>query len=286
MIIDLKNKDMSLSEAIFMAKRGDTILLDNKEYFEKIELDKPDITIIGDNSIINYNSPARSINPNTNKNYGTSGSATFRLGQNGNNFKCYNVTFINSHKKDSDDGNQAVAFKSEASNILINNCKFISSQDTLYLDIGINNLIIDSYIEGDVDFIFGSSDCLFKNCEIVSKSDYKHAFFLAPSTLAINTHGFVFKDCDFEAKIHTILCRRWFPTSQVSPVIPRFSIIDSNLIGDIDLSVIKMKDKDLEIDKHSIINSRLNEKLISDIGNCDIEYINKVLEYHKNNICL
>ena len=43
------------------------------------------------------------------------------------------------------------------------------------------NLVIDSYVEGDIDFIFGSSDCVFINTKLKN------------TRLQNNTHSFKIK---------------------------------------------------------------------------------------------
>ena len=47
MIIDLKKEQMSISEALFIAKPHDTIVLDDIIYYEKIVVDKPFIKMVG-----------------------------------------------------------------------------------------------------------------------------------------------------------------------------------------------------------------------------------------------
>lgn len=50
----------------------------------------------------------------------------------------------------------------------------------------------DCYIEGSVDFIFGSATAVFDRCEIRSKT---RGYIAAPSTIASRPHGYVFIDC-------------------------------------------------------------------------------------------
>ena len=46
MIIDLKKEQMSISEALFIAKPHDTIILDDIIYYETIVVDKPFIKMV------------------------------------------------------------------------------------------------------------------------------------------------------------------------------------------------------------------------------------------------
>ena len=144
MIIDLNKEKMSLYEALFIAHENDVIILEDKVYFEKIKITTSNLTIIGtNNSTIEYDDyHARIIPQNLGgdgiKKYGTTGSATFTVKEEAVNFKAEGITFKNSHKRTIGiNGGQAVAFKSESSGLRIKNCKFISDQDTLYVDSGL-----------------------------------------------------------------------------------------------------------------------------------------------------
>lgn len=252
MIHDLKYFKKSLTEAIMECKNGDSIFLDDIVYNEKICIDKHNITMIGrKNTVITYDAANPVIIPQSQggdgvKTYGTTGSATVLVTTNGDGFKAYNITFKNTYQRAEGQNGQAVAFKSEANNVYIENCKFISSQDTLYVDYGKYNVIRDSYIEGDVDFIFGSADCIFYNCQIHAKKVFHQAYFLAPSTYEENLHGFIFYKCNFESDegLKTYLGRAWFPSKSLKNVYPRCTLIDCNLKGDIEFDLIQMHSGD------------------------------------------
>ena len=227
MDIYLKNLNISLEEAISKASANDIIYLADKIYFEKIVVDKPNITIIGsNNSGICFNDCHSTIirGGDGRKTYGTTGSASFTVKPTGDGFKAYNVSFINSYKRTKEQHGQAVAFKSECSNILLDNCRFIGHQDTLYVDFGKNNIIKNSYIEGDVDFIFGSADCIFEKCIIKAINNERNiAYYTAPDTFISNKQGFIFEDCEFIADedMELYLGRPWFPSKSKEKVYPR-----------------------------------------------------------------
>jgi pectinesterase len=248
MKIDLKKLNLSLAEAIRIALPNDELYLDDKVYNEKIVLYKPNITLIGqDNTVIVFNdSHATPIRHGNGGVYGTTGSSTLRVLEEANGFKAYNITFMNNYKREGRPNGQAVAFKSECSNIYIKDCKFIGHQDTLYVDGGTNNVIEDCYICGDIDFIFGSADCLFKNCHIHAVNDEKEeGFFTAPSTYIVNEKGFVFKDCVFsQDEMVMYLGRPWFPGGAKMEVYPRISFINCKIDESINLSMKKMHEKD------------------------------------------
>lgn len=285
MIIDLEKENMTINEALFIAKPNDTILLGNRIYNETLLIETPNLTFIGkDNTKISYSLHAGLKNQNG-TNIGTTGSSIVRLLPSAKNNKFINIIFENSYLKlGGDRGEQAVAFKSEASFTYIKNCKFYSFQDTFYIDSGYMNLVIDSYIEGDVDFIFGSADCLFKNVIVAAKANNNlDSFYTAPSTIAVNRRGFIFKDSKFIQlnNTKTYVGRGWYPTTAKSPVIPRLKFIDCSFNGNIDLNLIKMNEDDLDIDILDYYNSKLNDELINNTNTDDSsEYINEVLEYY------
>lgn len=244
MKLDLNLLDITLTKALEQACENDIIILkSNYTYFEKIVLDKPNITLIGDNSIVEFNACHSDLNENGVK-YGTTGSSTFRVLKNGHGFKAINVTFINSHKRSKDAQNQAVAFKSECDNVILENSKFISCQDTLYFDEGKNVVVNNCYITGDVDFIFGSADATFTNC-IIEACNHSVAYYTAPSTYESNKQGFLFDNCTFLSKCaNTYLGRWWYPGGAKELVMPKITFNNCKFQKDIKMEMLQMHDKD------------------------------------------
>lgn len=286
MIIDLEKEKMSIAEALFIAKEYDVILLENKTYNEKIIIDKPHLTFKGkENTKISMDLWSSKIDSKTGKKLGTTGSAVVKVLESAHNSTFESIIFENSHNKlKEDEGEQAVAFKTSAPFTLIKNCKFYSFQDTLYIDNGYMNLVIDSYVEGDIDFVFGSADCLFLNVELAAKTTKLNSFYTAPSTYASNRYGFVFKNSKLYQLNDTksYLGRPWYPTGATSPIIPKLAFIDSDLKGNIELDYTKMSKHDPNYHKLTIINSKLNDNLINNIGSDFYnEYIDKTLRYFK-----
>lgn len=274
-MLDLNLLKISLKDALKIAKEGETILLENKTYNEKIEVDKKNITLIGDElTKISYNAHSGMVIPydlggDGKETFRTTTSATVRIKEGADGFKAFGITFENSFKREENTECQAVAFKSEINDLAIENCKFIGEQDTLYIDAGKNNKISSSYIEGDIDFIFGSADCVFYNCKFHTVDTNKLAYFIAPSTIITNNYGFIFYKCEFYTDFKCDLGRGWFPSKATSPVYPKTSIIDSKLIGDINPNLVLMHQVDLG-KKYSlkINNSYLNDNLL---GNDNVE---------------
>lgn len=92
---------------------------------------------------------------------------------------------------------QAVALHIEGDRCSIKRCRFLGNQDTIFAS-GYNSrqYFTNCYIEGTVDFIFGSATALFENCIIHSKFN---GFVTAASTPAWVNYGYVFKNCKLTA---------------------------------------------------------------------------------------
>lgn len=246
MIIELCG-NISLYDALDKANDNDILILENKEYKEKITLSKKNITLIGrENTIISYSSSHGDINPLTKKEYGTTGSSVFRVLNICENFNVKNITFKNTFIRDNKPDGQAVAFKMECNGV-IENCNFISQQDTLYLDQAKNIVVNNSYIEGDIDFIFGSANAYFNNCKIVSVANKLNlAYVTAPSTIKSNEIGFVFDNCQFASpsNITSYLGRAWYPGGASEDVEPKLLIKNSSFCGNYINELITMHEGD------------------------------------------
>ena len=140
--------------------RGDmddpvTVYIKNGIYREKILLNATlhNVTIEGESAegtVISWGDYASL------RNMGTSGSYTFKV--EGNNITFRNLTIENSA------GNvgQAVAMHTIGDRIRFINCRFLGNQDTLYTGGRASRLYFeDCYVEGTIDFIFGSATALF-----------------------------------------------------------------------------------------------------------------------------
>lgn len=238
----------TLKEALDKASCGDVIYLEDRIYYEKIVIEVPNLTIIGKkNSKISYNVSHGTLIPGTNKKYGTTGSASVLVKDNATGFTAINVTFENNFDSVGQKNAQAVALKIECNNSKLDSCKILGKQDTLYIDYGKNNLVKNCYIEGDVDFIFGSADCTFENCIIKAlKTEKNVAYFTAPSTYINNQEGFNFKNCTFicDKDLDCYLGRPWFPGGALMPVYPKVKFINCKLDENIKLYLKKMHEND------------------------------------------
>ncbi len=121
---------------------------------------------------------------------------------------CENLTFENTAGR----VGQAVACFVAGDRVIFRNCRFLGNQDTLY-NFGkhCRQYFEDCYIEGTVDFIFGSSTAVFNRCTVHSLSK---GYLTAPSTPQDEAYGYVFIDCRLSAadgveKVY--LARPWRP---------------------------------------------------------------------------
>ncbi|HEY8413205.1 MAG TPA: pectinesterase family protein, partial [Pyrinomonadaceae bacterium] len=130
---------------------------------------------------------------------------------NAGEFRAENITFENSFGT----GSQAVALFVDADRAEFRNCRFLGWQDTLFVNGG-RQLFKDCYIEGHVDFIFGSASAVFENCTIHSKgAGYVTAQY---RTSDRENTGFVFLRCRLTGENTgngVYLGRPWRPYARV-----------------------------------------------------------------------
>lgn len=117
---------------------------------------------------------------------------------------------------------QSVALKTDADKIRLSNLNLISRQDTLYAGSGkagvTQRVYVDNtYIEGDVDFVFGGASTVFTGVTFMAVSE-RHpsgAIFFAPNTAASNSYGFfvtdsvITGDSGFKSSQKASLARSW-----------------------------------------------------------------------------
>ncbi len=105
----------------------------------------------------------------------------------GDDFSAENLTFQNT----SGDHGQALALRVDGDRETFNHCRILGWQDTLMLNNG-RDYFTNCYIEGRVDFIYGSATAFFDRCEIRSKNG---GHVTAASTPKDHPFGFVFMNC-------------------------------------------------------------------------------------------
>jgi len=102
-------------------------------------------------------------------------------------FLAENLTIENS----SGDHGQALALRVDADRAAFDQCRITGWQDTLMVNKG-RQYFTNCYIEGRVDFIYGSGTAVFDHCEIHSKNG---GYVTAASTPQDHPFGFIFLNC-------------------------------------------------------------------------------------------
>ncbi|RZM30274.1 MAG: pectin esterase [Pedobacter sp.] len=119
---------------------------------------------------------------------GTSGSASFYIY--GDEFTAEQITFENS----AGPVGQAVALWIAGDKATFINCRMLGFQDTLYTYGGSSRQYFKKcYIEGTVDFIFGSATAVFDECAIFCKKG--GGYITASSSPDTLKYGYVFLNC-------------------------------------------------------------------------------------------
>ncbi|WP_330326686.1 pectinesterase family protein [Streptomyces pseudovenezuelae] len=157
---------------------------------------KPNIVLQGtgqrrSDTVIVYDTPAE---------YGGStGSATVRIAA--NDVTARHLTFSNDFDEAAVElkGEQALAMKTTGDRIVFEDTAFLGNQDTLMtdspkLDVISRVYIRDSYIEGDVDFVYGRATTVIERSVIRALSrgsDSNNGYITAASTWTGNPYGFL-----------------------------------------------------------------------------------------------
>lgn len=234
-IVDKESNISTIKEALkyLDPNQDNEIFLKKGYYFEKIKIKnhQNNLKIVGEdkeNTVISFNDYARKIHEDGLE-FNT--FRTYTLMILGSNVELNNLTIENTCGCGKKFG-QGVALSVTGDNIKINNCILKAHQDTIFLGPLPKDLLIrykdflpkdeliypvphkvfinDTYIEGDVDFIFGGAEAYFDNCKIHSLK--RNGFVFAPSTEIDEEKGFVVRNCVFTGdskEPNTYLARPW-----------------------------------------------------------------------------
>ena len=126
-------------------------------------------------------------------------------------FQLLNLSVANSLLDTVDGGtHQGVALRTDGDRVQLENVRLLGRQDTLYVNTSnrrneavtdrISRVYVkDSYVEGDVDYVFGRANAVFDNVHFhtVSTRRSPEAYVLAPNTLPDNPYGFQVKNSRF-----------------------------------------------------------------------------------------
>ena len=223
------NNTMSIKKILQNIKPGDEIFIKKGIYKEKIIINVDNIKIIGEdskNTIISNNDYFHKILDDGNE------ANTFRTYTClilGNNVEISNITIENTSLPSNKYG-QAVALHVCGNNFKCDNVILKSAQDTLFTG-PLQQDLIERYtgfllkeqlkpekttqiyknckIYGDTDFIFGSSQALFLNCDIISIGK---GYLAAPAHSKDMKYGYLFYKCNLISINNsdgTYLARPW-----------------------------------------------------------------------------
>ena len=218
---------------------------------------------------------------------GTSGSAMVWIKNDG--FQARDMIFDNTYNEErgckeplnakgqcATGNHQAVAFLIDAADkVYVENGRFISNQDTLYFKssaVGktVRSFYNNSYVEGDVDFIFGRATAFFWKTEIKSLGERTTSVFAtAPSTNIGTPYGIVFDDCDFTsdglgvaATGETYLARQWFEGQRCSPYGDARATCAIDPTNKAEVTVTMIRKENVETaGKTIVMNSRLGKHI-------------------------
>lgn len=195
-------------------------------YKEQLTIQVPYLTLIGDaaeTTVLTFDLYANMPGDDTGK-LGTFRSYSCLIDT--HDFTATGLTFENSSgktssgKKNRSEVGQALAVYADGDRILFEDCRFLGNQDTLFTgplpptEIEKNGFIgpkqhapringrhcyRNCYMEGDIDFIFGSATAYFEDCEFFSKFINRkiNSYVTAASTPEGQAYGYVMKRCRF-----------------------------------------------------------------------------------------
>jgi pectin methylesterase-like acyl-CoA thioesterase len=227
-----------------------TITIKPGSYYEVVTIpsNKPYISLVGSTGnaadVVIYYDHASGSAKSGGGTYGTAGSASVTISA--HDFTAQYVTFSNTFNEAGHPeitSQQAVALNVQADRATFDQVRFLGNQDTLLLwssstTTRTRSYFRGSYIEGDVDFIFGRGTGVFDRCNIKSLSrgsSSNNGYITAAATDISNPYGFLFYQSSFtsNAPANTVyLGRPWHPsgdTNAIAQVVYRESTLGAHI---------------------------------------------------------
>jgi pectinesterase len=210
----------------------------------KVPSNKPHVTIQGTggsrkDTVIVYNNAAGTPKPDGSGNYGTSGSASVAV--EADDFQARNLTISNDFDEAANQslsGHQAVALRTAADKVLLDGVIVTGDQDTLLLNTAANDKLgrvymTNSYVTGNVDFIFGRATAVIDKSVITLKKRWdgtSAGYITAPSTAA-NRKGILIANSTVNGDVSSgsfYLGRPWHAGGDAS-LDPQTTVRNTNL---------------------------------------------------------
>jgi pectin methylesterase-like acyl-CoA thioesterase len=205
----------SIQAAISAAPTAQTapykIFIRKGKYVEAVTIpsNKPFIQLVGESlaeTILSYDNYSGKANP-AGGTYGTSTSATLTI--NAANVMVMNLSIenatgygvnANAAVPAPGDGPQALACYTTSDKVVFYNCRMNGGQDTYYggNNAGTRCYFKNCYVDGNTDFLFGSSTIIFDTCIIYPRTRLDNAtggYVTAVNTKDASGYGYVFRDC-------------------------------------------------------------------------------------------
>ncbi|WP_166845272.1 pectinesterase family protein [Isoptericola sp. BMS4] len=152
--------------------------------------------------------------------FGHTGSPTLSVLADGVTLR--DVTVENAYDEETNGGSQALALRTVGDRVVLDGVRLLGNQDTYLAGPGDDKVsrvyATGSYIEGDVDFVYGGGTLVVEDSEIHSLdrgSDSNNGYVAAPATVP-GSHGFLFTGTRFTAQAAggtVSLGRPWHPSS-------------------------------------------------------------------------
>ena len=236
-----------------------TIFIASGEYYEKIEVDMPSVSLIAEDPenkpVIIYDALAGKAAGNGAV-YSTDGSATFSVRPSATDFFASGIVFKNYYetaalyeeaKVVAGSGTQGVAVIVQGDRAVFNNCEFYGYQDTLDAQLG-RQYYKNCYISGVTDYIFGyNATAYFDGCTIHSikaNSNTNNGYIVATKGLwkglatdAIE-YGYIFDNCTIEGDDNVVegtvsIARGWDTNMRVAVINSTISnVVSKEAYGD------------------------------------------------------
>jgi pectin methylesterase-like acyl-CoA thioesterase len=198
-----------------------------------IPSNKPNVSLVGlgssASSVVIVEGHAAGLTKPDGSTYGTSGSATVFIAA--NNTTVSNLTMSNDFNEAAYNlsAEQAVAVNTYGDRVQFSGVRILGNQDTLLVNTpsttAVSRLYVrNSYIEGDVDFIFGRGTAVFQGGEVRSLSrgsSSNNGYVTAAATNNSNPYGFLFWGTHLtsNAPAKTVyLGRPWHPGGDVNAI--------------------------------------------------------------------
>ncbi|WP_416974482.1 pectinesterase family protein [Streptomyces sp. 4F14] len=211
----------------------------------KIPANKPHVTIQGagasrKDTVIVYGNAAGMTKPDGSGTYGTPGSATLSVSSDDSQLRNLTVTNDFDEAAHQDIANQAVAVLTQADRIVLDGVIVNGDQDTLEMETAAKDrlgrvYVVNSYITGNVDFIFGRATAVVDKSVITLKKRWNGTsagYVTAPSTPA-GRKGILINRSAVNGDVSNgsyYLGRNWHPGGDTT-VDPQATVRETTLSG-------------------------------------------------------